>query len=132
MIVAVLGMKRFLSIGCPNTKPHLQFIVPVAVVSSITLVSHDQNPILAKLLSGNDTILLPVDSRIIPLPESITGATVLLNKGIILVPVCETVRILFQSIIGLVEPVRDHENPVRAYWLENDSRVKYVCEFGLI
>jgi hypothetical protein len=130
--VAVLGKNRFLSIGSPNTKPHLQFIVPVAVVSSVTFVSPDQNLILEKLLFGNDTILLPVDSSMMPLPARIIGATVLPNKGMILVPVCETVRTLFQSIIGLVEPVRDHENPVRAYWLENDSSVKYVCEFGLI
>lgn len=70
-------------------------------------------------------VLLPVDSSMIPLPDSTLGAIVLAKSGRILVPVWEIVRILFPSIIGRVVPVRDHENPLSAYWFENDSIEKY-------
>ncbi len=86
-MIALLGIKRFLSIFSQRINPPLQVIDPVSVVRVVTLVRPGANLILISLLLAIDRVLLPVLSRIIPVPAMTLGAIVLPNNGRILVPV---------------------------------------------
>jgi hypothetical protein len=79
-------MNISLSIFSPRVNPPLQVVVPVnAYVSVFTLVTHDANIIRISGLSTIGRILLPVASRMSPLPERIPGTAVFPNIGRILV-----------------------------------------------
>lgn len=115
VIIAFFGIKVSRFISSPRIKPPFHTRLPEALVRVVTRVLPESKVIQKFGLFARESVLPPVHSRMMPLPERTDGAELLQNAVKMLLPVCDMVLTVFPRIIGTLDPVRVHATLVRAY-----------------